>query len=135
MSGEFCRREGDIRRLRAEFRRQDGGRVVPAGGAAAQSGPGNVARAERLANAVRRPAHIMPFPCNSRLFPPVALRLGPEWTSIDLNELTGPGCFRKYAHAPEKCGIGPEKRSGERSPNERATRIIEIFAVFPTYAR
>jgi hypothetical protein len=45
----------------------------------------------------------------------VAFRLVPEWRLIDLNGLTGPHWSGKYALAPEKYGIGPEKLRSEWS--------------------
>jgi hypothetical protein len=45
----------------------------------------------------------------------VAFRFVPEWTLLDLKWLTGPHWTGKYALAPEKYGIGPEKLRGEWS--------------------
>jgi hypothetical protein len=45
----------------------------------------------------------------------VAFRLELEWMLIDIGELACPDCSGKYALAPERSGIRPENRSGERS--------------------
>jgi len=42
----------------------------------------------------------------------VAFRIVPEHTVNCLSDFTHPHCCGNYAVAPEKCGIGPENRSG-----------------------